>query len=277
MLLLAMQNGIFLYLVGDLILRTCFDDLHILDLENMEWTRPEPWGAIPGPRAGHAGAAVGENWFIVGGGDNKSGVSETLLLNMSTLVWSVVTNVEGRVSLASEGLSLVWCTYNGEDFLVSFGGYHGRYSNEVYDIKPSHKSDVQSNIIEMPQSDNTAPLLPATDGREDVEPGSEPAQDGGGVRVIVMDSADSENLNIGISETSEQLVASLKAEKEELEATLRREQVEALQLKQDLAEAETRNTEITKELQSVRGQIAAEQSRCFKLEVDVALGFRVWV
>lgn len=31
-----------------------------------------------------------------------SGVSETVVLNMSTLVWSVVTTVEGRVPLASE-------------------------------------------------------------------------------------------------------------------------------------------------------------------------------
>lgn len=31
-----------------------------------------------------------------------AGASETVVLNMSTLVWSVVTSVEGRVPLASE-------------------------------------------------------------------------------------------------------------------------------------------------------------------------------
>jgi len=31
-----------------------------------------------------------------------TGVSETLVLNMSTLTWSVVSTVEGRVPLASE-------------------------------------------------------------------------------------------------------------------------------------------------------------------------------
>jgi len=31
-----------------------------------------------------------------------AGVSETLVLNMSTLVWSIVTSVQGRVPLASE-------------------------------------------------------------------------------------------------------------------------------------------------------------------------------
>lgn len=32
----------------------------------------------------------------------RAGVSETLVLNMSTLVWSVVTSIQGRVPLASE-------------------------------------------------------------------------------------------------------------------------------------------------------------------------------
>lgn len=41
----------------------------------MEWTRPTQQGEIPSPRAGHAGVTVGENWFIVGGGDNKSGMN----------------------------------------------------------------------------------------------------------------------------------------------------------------------------------------------------------
>ncbi|MCH86416.1 acyl-CoA-binding domain protein, partial [Trifolium medium] len=53
---------------------TCYNDLHVLDLQTMEWSRPTQQGDIPTPRAGHAGVTVGENWFIVGGGDNKSGM-----------------------------------------------------------------------------------------------------------------------------------------------------------------------------------------------------------
>jgi len=40
----------------------------------MEWSRPTQQGEMPSPRAGHAGVAIGENWFIVGGGDNRSGM-----------------------------------------------------------------------------------------------------------------------------------------------------------------------------------------------------------
>lgn len=52
--------------------------------------------------------------------------------------------------------------------------------------------------------------------------------------------------NISSEETSEQLIASLKSEKEELEAALTKEQVYSVQLKQELAGAETQNTDLTK-------------------------------
>uniref|UniRef100_A0A6V7QQI7 ACB domain-containing protein n=1 Tax=Ananas comosus var. bracteatus TaxID=296719 RepID=A0A6V7QQI7_ANACO len=250
---------------------TCFNDLHVLDLQTMEWSRPKQQGLVPGPRAGHAGATIGESWYIVGGGDNKTGASETLVLNMSALVWSVVTTVQGRVPLASEGLSLVPCTYNGEDFLVSFGGYNGRYSNDVYVLKPSHKSDIESKMVDGPvsQPDSVNPLFISPNASRDVEPEIEATTQDGKIREIVMDNVDSA-VNIRSEEASEKLLEALKAEKEELEATLNKEQLQTLQLKQELADAENRNSELTKELQSIRGQLAAEQSRCFKLEVDVA-------
>ncbi|XP_077218055.1 acyl-CoA binding protein 4 [Tasmannia lanceolata] len=247
---------------------TCFNDLHVLDLQSMEWSRPTQQGDIPSSRAGHASVTVGENWFIVGGGDNKSGVSETVVLNMSTLVWSVVTTVQGRVPVASEGLSLVVSSYNGEDILVSFGGYNGRYSNEVHVLKPSHKSTLQSKMMERPVPTSVADFHPTTNAMRDMESEFDTVQDGK-IREIVVDN-DSEAVNIKSEETGERHIATLKAEKEELEAALTKEQLQSLQLKQELSEAETRNTDLTKELQSVRGQLAAEQSRCFKLEVDVA-------
>lgn len=45
---------------------------------------------------------------------------------------------------------------------------------------------------------------------------------------------------------SEHLVAALKAEKEELESSLSKEKTQSLQLKQELAEAETHNTDLYK-------------------------------
>lgn len=45
----------------------------------MEWSRPKQQGVTPGPRAGHAGVTVGENWFIAGGGNNMNGMFVKLL------------------------------------------------------------------------------------------------------------------------------------------------------------------------------------------------------
>lgn len=52
--------------------------------------------------------------------------SETVVLNMSTLAWSAVTSVQGRISVASEGLSSVVSSNDGEDVLLSFGGNNRR-------------------------------------------------------------------------------------------------------------------------------------------------------
>ncbi|CAL0308562.1 unnamed protein product [Lupinus luteus] len=230
---------------------TCFNDLHVLDLQTMEWSRPIQQGEIPTPRAGHAGVTVGENWFIVGGGDNKSGVSETVVLNMSTLTWSVVTSVQGRIPVASEGLSLVVSSFNGEDVLVSFGGYNGRYNNDVYVLKPSHKSAVQPKKIETSIPDSVSAVQNVTN-TPDVESELEAFA------------------SLAEKKPKGDLISILKAEREELESSLGKEKLQTLQLKQELGEAESRNSDLYKELQSVRGQLAAEQSRCFKLEVEVA-------
>lgn len=245
---------------------TCFSDLHVLDLQTMEWSQPSQQGILPTPRSGHAGVTIGENWFIVGGGNNEDGVSETLVLNMSTLVWSVVITSQGRVPIASEGLSLVICSLGEEDVLVSFGGYNGRYNNEVNVLKPSNKSAVQSTMIREPASDSVSALLPTSVAPRDMEPGSETSQ-WSKVREIIVDHADAKSET---KTTDEGTLGALRAEKAELEAAVSKEKLETHRLRQEILDAGTRSTSLTKELQSVRGLLATEQSRCFKLEVDVA-------
>nr|GFA05391.1 acyl-CoA-binding domain-containing protein 4 [Tanacetum cinerariifolium] len=127
-----------------------FNDLHVLDLETLEWSQPQIQGDLVSPRAGHAGVAIDENWFIVGGGDNKNGSSETLVMDMPKLVISVLTNVKERDPLASEGLSVSSAFINGELFLVAFGGYNGKYSNEVFVMRPLLKDSKNSKIFQSP-------------------------------------------------------------------------------------------------------------------------------
>ena len=40
----------------------------------MEWSQPHIQGDLVTARAGHAGITFDENWYIVGGGDNRSGM-----------------------------------------------------------------------------------------------------------------------------------------------------------------------------------------------------------
>ncbi|KAK8329905.1 hypothetical protein V6Z12_A11G357500 [Gossypium hirsutum] len=214
---------------------TFFNDLHVLDLQTMEWSKPAQLGELPTPRAGHAGVTIGENWFIAGGGDNKSGASKTIVLNMSSFVWSVVTSVEGTVPLASE----------------------------VNILNPSCKLNLQSNITEAPSAVHNA-TNPTRDLRSEFEIGQ------GKIREIVMDNVNSKPTISECEKTNERIIATLKVEEQELESSLSEEKLQSLQLKQQVLEAETRNTELYKELQSVRGQLGTEQSRCFKLEVEVA-------
>lgn len=48
------------------------------------------------------------------------------------------------------------------------------------------------------------------------------------------------------SEQTNELIATLKAEKEELESSLSKEKIHSLQLKQEFADAENRNSELYK-------------------------------
>ncbi|XP_051145169.1 acyl-CoA-binding domain-containing protein 4-like isoform X2 [Andrographis paniculata] len=261
----AVHADRYLLILGGASHSTCFNDLHVLDLQTTEWSRPTQQGAIPSPRAGHAGVTIGENWFIVGGGNNKSGISETVVLNMSTLVWSVVTTVQGHVPVASEGLSLVVRSCDGDDILVSYGGYNGKYSNEVCVLKPSHKSTLQSKM-EIPVPDSASAVQNVTKATKDLESNYEAGQ-GKKIREIGVDSTDAQPK---VEETYEHLLAALKSEKEELESSFAKEEMQSQQLNLQLKDAESLNSDLYKELQSIRSQLATEQSRCFKLEVEVA-------
>lgn len=232
---------------------TCFSDLHLLDMQTMEWSRPEHQGITPEPRAGHAGVTVGENWFITGGGNNKKGVPETLVLNMSTFVWSVVTGLEGRAPPTSEGSSLVLHKVNGEDFLVSFGGYSGRYSNEIYALKSSRKSGVPSGQLNEPETNGLASVAENSSR---------------GVIFEIEELQDEKTIKR--ADTSKTLLQAVKGEKSHIEEKLNQEELQSSRLKQELANVETKNVELTKELDLVRNQLSAEEARASQLENEIS-------
>ncbi|XP_050210361.1 acyl-CoA-binding domain-containing protein 4 [Mercurialis annua] len=237
-----------------------FNDLHVLDLLTMEWSRPDIQGDLVTPRAGHAGVAINENWYIVGGGDNKNGCPETLVLNMSKLAWSTVTSVKGRDPLASEGLSVCSIVIDGEKHLVAFGGYNGKYNNEVFIMRLKPKDMLRPKIFQSPAAAAAAASVTAA------------------YALAKSEKLDLSNINFnskGVeSYPSEQDVKSeidaIKEEKNVLELSLAEARAENSRVREKIDEVNSTHAELSKELHSVQGQLVAERSRCFKLEAQIA-------
>ncbi|XAR72154.1 hypothetical protein NMG60_11018695 [Bertholletia excelsa] len=237
-----------------------FNDVHVLDLETMEWTQPQIQGDLVTPRAGHAGITIDENWYIVGGGDNRSGAPETLLLNMSKLVVSVLTGVKGRDPLASEGLSVCSALIDGEKILVAFGGYNGKYNNEVFVMRPKPRDSPQPKILQSPAAAAAAASVTAAyaitkSGKDiaEVEDSNTKAAKANGYQ---------HDISIDINASRE--------EKKALESALQEVRTENSSLKAKIDETSSTHADLSKELQSVQGQLVAERSRCAKLEAQIA-------
>mmetsp|Transcript_18800 Transcript_18800/g.21242 ORF Transcript_18800/g.21242 Transcript_18800/m.21242 type:complete len:407 (-) Transcript_18800:331-1551(-) len=63
----TLVNNTKVFIFGGCQNQTFFDDLHILDLEAMSWTRPTVSGSSPKSRSGHSAVLVGNNLIVQGG------------------------------------------------------------------------------------------------------------------------------------------------------------------------------------------------------------------
>lgn len=230
---------------------TFFNDLHVLDLETLEWSQPQIQGNIVSPRAGHAGVSIDEKWFIVGGGDNKSGALETLVLDMSTLVLSVLTSVQKKDPLASEGLTISSALVDGEQFLIAFGGYNGNYNNEVFAMKPKPKDLKHPKIFKSSAAAAAAASVTAAYALAKSED---------------MTAVDNSKSKVDLSVE----IGVIKEEKKVLESSIAWVKAEKSTLKSKLEEVNETHADLSKELHSVQGQLAAEKSRCANLEAQIS-------
>ncbi|TVU27646.1 hypothetical protein EJB05_19142 [Eragrostis curvula] len=240
---------------------TCFNDLYLLDLETLEWSQPETQGAHISPRSGHAGTMIGENWYIVGGGDNASGSTDTIVMNASKFVWSVVTSVSARDPLACEGLTLCSATVDGENFLIAFGGYNGKYNNEIFISKVKPRNPVQPRLLQSPAA--AAAAASVTAAYAVITATDEKTRD-----IVATDDLDIKGAQpVNSSKKFVSEIEALTVEKCKLEYRLAEVRDENSKLKDKLDMANLSYGELAKELKSVQDQVAAEGSRCQKLEV----------
>ncbi|KAL8159903.1 hypothetical protein V2J09_001440 [Rumex salicifolius] len=257
----ALHAERYLLIFGGCSHSACFNDLHLLDLQTMEWSIPEIRGDFVSPRAGHSGVTIDESWFILGGGDNKSGALETLVLDMTKLVWSAVATFNARDPLASEGISVCCLQNSGERFLVAFGGYNGKYNNEVFIMRPKHKNPSRPKIYQSPAAAAAAASVSAA------------YMIGTGNHSEMIKQGDSQTEEIETKypqENPTSNIAEFKQEKKLLDSSVA-ELVEANStLRGKIDEINSNHAELSKELLSVQAQLAAERSRCFKLEAQIA-------
>ncbi|KAJ6986765.1 hypothetical protein NC653_020103 [Populus alba x Populus x berolinensis] len=226
----------------------------------MEWSQPEVQGDLVTPRAGHSGVTIGENWYIAGGGDNKNGCPETLVLNMSKLAWSALASVKERDPLASEGLSVCSVLIDGERHLVAFGGYNGKYNNEVFVMRLKPRDALRPKIFQSPAAAAAAASVSAA------------------YALAKSEKLDFSKLNLnsngtGKNSTEQDLaleIDALKEEKRVLELSLAEVRAENYRVTEKIDEVNGTHAELSKELHSVQGQLVAERSRCFKLEAQIA-------
>ncbi|KAM7268008.1 hypothetical protein ACFE04_010174 [Oxalis oulophora] len=228
----------------------------------MEWSQPEIRGESVNPRAGHASVSIDGNWYIVGGGDNKNGCLETIVLDMSKLVWSILTIAKERDPLASEGLSVCSALIDGENYMVAFGGYNGKYNNEAFVMKIkardlSRPKIFQSHAAAAAAASVTAAYALAKSEKVDFPEFSHFNSNGLGN-------------NLSEKEIRKIDIDSIKEEKQVLESSLAEVRTENTKLRETIDEVSSTHAELTKELHSVQGQLVAERSRCFKLEAQIA-------
>ncbi|CAI0442536.1 unnamed protein product [Linum tenue] len=257
----AVHAGRYLLVFGGCSHSIFFNDLHVLDLQTMEWSQPEIQGDLVTPRAGHAGVSIGEHWYIVGGGDNKNGSVETLALNMPKLAWSTLTGVKERHPLASEGLSVCSALINGEKYLASFGGYNGKYTNEVFVMRLKPRDTLRPKIYQSPAAAAAAASVTAA------------------YALAKSEKLDASRIEANSRErgkkkpSQEDLVIEIDAIKEDkktLEVSLADARAENSGLREKIDEVNSTHADLSKELHSVQGQLVTERSRCFKLEAQIA-------
>lgn len=109
------------------------------------WLAPRCAGTAPAPRAGAAGALLGDTWFVAGGGDGVASRRDTVAMRLPAdaaalaasppLRWRVVAEAQPRSAMASEGIAMVALPATGA--LLAFGGYNGAYSDEISLLVPN--------------------------------------------------------------------------------------------------------------------------------------------
>ncbi|KAK9814161.1 hypothetical protein WJX72_001384 [[Myrmecia] bisecta] len=271
----------------------CYNDLHCLDTETMEWSQPPVEGPLPPARAGHAGDVLKGRWYITGGGNNTSGCTETVCVDLTQLGsgplrWQTVANAALRDPIASEGLSVL--AVPAAACLLAFGGYNGKYHNTLQSFRPKVAAEPARPRSPTKAAPQAAKAAAAPSSPQNARPAAASSP-----RAISTSSPQrpqpQENGAVSASANpndrppvKSELQRKLDLKTAEL-AAVRREAAAAVQeasaakeaaahelalMRRQLAGAQASLADAEKAAEDAQGALGAEQSKVFKLEVAVA-------
>lgn len=108
------------------------NDVHFFDLNAGTWSQATVSGTVPSPREGAAIAAL-DNKLYVFGGRNTFCLNDLFVLDVETLVWSLVKTVGHLAAPALHGAGM---HFTKDTFLMLWGGFNeqGHTNNAFYRI-----------------------------------------------------------------------------------------------------------------------------------------------
>ncbi|GBG28993.1 RING finger protein B [Hondaea fermentalgiana] len=111
----AKKRSLFVFRGGDG--KQYLNDLHLLNIDTLEWSKPDVTGQKPDARANHSSALVGEKLYIFGGWDGRQRLNDIHILDTETLVWSS-PKIHGHAPSPRAGMTFT-CM---RDKIYLFGG-----------------------------------------------------------------------------------------------------------------------------------------------------------
>lgn len=178
----------------------------------------------------------------------------------SLMQWNLVGNTPSDSAIAAEGLSLLSVPMAG--CLISFGGYNGRYHNALHVYRPE-------GFVIVKGLGGSAQAAAGGQGRGESPKIGGPGSPKKGAAAASSGRGGSNEGVVSIAEY-EKVVADLESAKRDVAAAKENVQHEVSIMRRQLDGANAALAETEKRLEGVKGELAEEQGKSMRLEVELA-------
>ncbi|CEO94838.1 hypothetical protein PBRA_003651 [Plasmodiophora brassicae] len=165
----AIYNGSYMLVFGGAERQNYkLNDVAMLDLRTLKWTKLECTGTKPGGRFAHSMCIEGDTAFVFGGTDREACQSDLYMLNLSTRIWTKVQcGAEGRsprgryfhgaILDSTTGKMIVWGGKGSTEAQIRFNDLHAIQVCYVEHADPARAS-LSSDLHRLFESGSMADL-----------------------------------------------------------------------------------------------------------------------